>query len=193
MAEAKQLQAAKSRAAHGFALLEQGRLEEPAGQLAAAIEAQPDFAEAHYGLSWTMPARGDFERGLVENEWRTKCKSLAKAHGFLQPRWDGADLNGKAILLHQEQGLGDVIQYVRYVPLVAERGGCVFLGCNPDLARLIQYTPGITMIVPSEDHLPPFDVHLSLHSLPHIFRTTLETIPATVPYVFPDPTAITRW
>ena len=193
MTSAGDIQIAATLASKGFDLLEIGRLTEATTSFTAAIAANPENPDAHFGLSWALLARGDYERGWKENEWRTKCKMLVKVHRFPKPLWDGSDLYGKTILLHQEQGLGDVIYFVRYAPMVAERGGRVLLGCHPHLGRLLQHTPGVAEIAPSETDLPPFDVHLSLHSLPRVFGTTSATIPAKVPYVFPDAAILQRW
>ena len=77
--------------------------------------------------------------------------------------------------------------------MVADRGGRVLLGCDLPLGNLLKNTPGVAGLASSASQLPPFDVELSLHSLPHVFHTTLQTIPADVPYVFPDAAAIERW
>jgi Tfp pilus assembly protein PilF len=178
----------------GFALLGVQQIDEAAAAFERAIAIDPNSSAGHYGLSWTLLARGDFDRGWREHEWRATCKTLpGNVRSFAQPRWDGSNLAGKTILLYQEQGLGDVLQYVRYAPMVAARGGRVILGCPEHLGTLLRATPGITDIAPSPNRLPPFDVHISLHSLPQIFATTLETIPANGPYVFPDSAAVERW
>src|SRR5687767_2557029 len=99
----------------GFALLGIQHVPEAAAAFQSAIDLDPNFSAAHYGLSWTQLLQGDFARGWVEHEWRAQVKTLpGNVRDFKQPRWDGSDLNGRTILLYQEQGLGDVIQYVRY-------------------------------------------------------------------------------
>src|SRR5207244_3004857 len=99
-----------------------------------------------------------------------------------QPRWDGSNFAGKTLVLHTEQGFGDTLQFIRYAPLVAGRGGRVILDCPAELHHLLQRVPGISEAVTAPP-LPQFDLHLPLLSLPLIFATRLETIPATVPYV----------
>ncbi len=177
----------------GFTLLEQRRIADAASIFQNVIDQCPDCADAHFGLGWTLLVTGNFERGWEENHWRLKVASLSKPRGFDRATWDGSPLDGRTILLHKEQGSGDVIQFIRYAPLVAQRGGRVLLGCDPTLGNLLKSTPGVAALAPSADKLPAFDVELSLHSLPRTFRTTLATIPANVPYVFPDRVAVERW
>ena len=128
---------------------------------------------------------GDFERGWPEYEWRLKVSQYA-IPSFRQPLWDGSPLDGRTILLHADHGLGDAIQFVRYVPLVRQRGGRVILQCCRPLARLLASSPGIDRVVVLGEDVPDTDVYAPLMSLPRIFGTTLETIPADVPYLFPD-------
>ena len=90
---------------------------------------------------------------------------------------DGQPLEGRTILLHAEQGLGDTLQFVRYAPLVQQRGGRVLLECQTSLLRIFERTPGIDGFVDPQPPLPAFDLHLPLLSLPRVFATRLETIP----------------
>ena len=112
---------------------------------------------------------------------------------FPQPRWDGGPLGGKTILLHAEQGLGDTLQFIRYAPLVKRRGGTVVVACQRPLIPLLQGCPGIDRLAAQGDPLPPFDVHAPLLSLPLLFGTDLESIPADVPYLRADPALIEHW
>ncbi len=99
----------------------------------------------------------------------------------------------KTILLHAEQGLGDTIQFIRYGALVKKHGGTVLFECPVELVRLIERCPGIDQVLPQGQSLPPFDVQASLLSLPRILKTTLETVPASVPYIYADPVLTERW
>ena len=130
---------------------------------------------------------GDFERGWAEYEWRWKTKEQSfQRRSFSQPLWDGQALAGRTILLHAEQGLGDTIQFVRYVPLVKERGGRVVVECQPPLLPLLADCPGIDEIVAKGNPLPAFEVQAPLLSLPGILGTTVDSIPAHVPYLRVD-------
>ena len=125
---------------------------------------------------------GDFESGWREYEWRWQCKEF-NPPPLHQPRWDGSALEGRTILLFGEQGLGDMLQFVRYAPLVARRGGRVRLYCAAALIDLLAGCEGVTRAIPEGSPIPPFDVQAPLMSLPAIFETTLATVPAEVPYV----------
>jgi hypothetical protein len=112
---------------------------------------------------------------------------------FPQPLWNGSPLPGRTILLHIEQGLGDTLQFIRYAQQVKNLGGTVLFACPESLAGLLGKVQGIDAIVLPDDLLPAFDVHAPLMSLPHLLGTTLETIPAEVPYFTADPQAVARW
>lgn len=123
-------------------------------------------------------------RGFTEYESRWQ-KEDNPARPFSQPLWDGSSLEGKTILLHGEQGLGDQIQFIRYVPLVAQYQGRIVVECSPPLVRLFTSVAGIYQLIARGEDLPTFDVHAPLMSLPRILGTTLETVPAQIPYLYP--------
>ena len=100
---------------------------------------------------------------------------------------------GRTILLHAEQGFGDIIQFIRYLPMVVAKGGKVVLEIPDDLKPLIGRIDGVAAIVRRGDALPPFDVHCPLMSLPLAFGTTLDTIPAPVPYLHPPAERVSAW
>jgi hypothetical protein len=96
-------------------------------------------------------------------------------------------------LVHTEQGFGDTFQFVRYVPLLAERGARVILECQPAVARLMAGVEGVAAVVPRGQPLPDFDLHCPLMSLPLVFGTTLETVPANIPYIRPADELVQQW
>ena len=153
--------------------------------LEAAVARRPDFAEAHFELGMARLARGDFVGGWSEYEWRWKTAAFAaNGRSFTSPLWTGEqDLAGRTILLHAEQGLGDTLQFVRYVPLVAARGASVVLEVQPELLSLLSGFAGAACVIARGSKLPRFDLHCPLMSLPRAFRTTADTIPAAVPYI----------
>ena len=112
---------------------------------------------------------------------------------FHCPRWNGSPLEGKTILVHAEQGLGDTIQFVRYLAMMKSRGGQVLFECPPDLVGILAGIPEVDQIVAEGSPLPPYDLQVPLLSLPGIFQTTLDTIPAQVPYLHADPEKVSFW
>jgi hypothetical protein len=138
---------------------------------------------------------GDFGRGWEQYEARWDTTQLAAMkRNFPQPRWRGShDLAGKTILLHAEQGLGDTIQFCRYVPDVAERGGRVVLEVQRPLHALMRTLAGAAEVISRGDPLPAFDLHCPLLSLPLAFGTTLKTVPSATPYLRASSSAAADW
>jgi len=152
--------------------------------LAAAVRLAPQNAEARWEWGTTLLAAGDFERGWPEYEWRWRQPDFqTPIPGLAAPRWEGAELHGRRILLYAEQGYGDSLQFVRYVSLVAARGGRVVLVCAAPLRSLFETVPGVELVATNPAQIPPCEVQASLMSLPFIFKTTLATIPAGIPYL----------
>jgi tetratricopeptide (TPR) repeat protein len=170
-------------------------LGQPEGAMACynrALELRPDYRDARHNRALAWLLLGDYERGWPEYEWRWGSTGLP-ARKINRPEWDGGPLGGKTILLHAEQGLGDTIQFVRYAPLVKARGGKVVFVCQPPLLRLLAQCLGVDRIARQGDPLPPFDVHAPLLSLPRLFGTAAQSIPANVPYLQADPVLVDRW
>lgn len=175
----------------GNTLRAMGRLPEALTLHAKAVAAEPDTADFHLNRGLALLTAGDFAAGWDEYEWRWRqANNPPRDFG---PVWQGEDITGRTILLHAEQGLGDTLQFVRYVPLVAERGAHVILEVQPPLVRLLQRMPGRAHVVARGDALPPFDTHCPLLSLPRAFATRLDTIPSRLPYLHADPVAATAW
>jgi tetratricopeptide (TPR) repeat protein/glycosyltransferase involved in cell wall biosynthesis len=159
-----------------------------------ATELKPDYADAHFALAMTRLLLGDLEKGFQGYEWRWKGSEMASMKlDFVQPRWDGGPLNGQSIFLCAEQGMGDQMQFARFAPEIARRGGKVILECQPDIVRLLQRVEGVADVIARGAERPPFDVYAPLMSLAGIFGTTLETIPAQVPYLRADPVRAAAW
>ena len=176
----------------GNALKGLGRFDEALAAYRRAIELAPDHARSHWNQALTQLMLGDFAAGWAGYEWRWKTKDL-KPHRFTAPLWDGSALNGRTILLHCEQGLGDGIQFARYAPLVQQRGGRVVLACPAPLAVLFRTLDGVDQLITDGDAVPPHDVQAPLLSLPGLFGTDLASIPAAVPYLRPDPAKVAVW
>lgn len=170
------------------------RPEEAVAAYDQALALAPQHPEAHWNRALALLSMGVFREGWREYEWRWRRPDmLDQAREFLQPPWMGQPLDGETVLLHAEQGLGDSLQFIRYAPLVAARGGRVVIETHPELARLFARAAGIERIVLRGGPLPPFDFHAPLLSLPRLFGTTLETIPADIPYLTADPAARAGW
>ncbi|HEY8965726.1 MAG TPA: hypothetical protein VIM58_04735 [Candidatus Methylacidiphilales bacterium] len=130
---------------------------------------------------------GDFAGGFADYEARDYLGAYRRFDPARVPRWDGAPFPGKTLLLHAEQGFGDAIQFVRYARIAKERGGCVLLACPAPLERLFARVPGVDAVVPTAAlDRTAFDLEAPLLSLPRIAGTRLETVPASVPYLYLD-------
>ena len=157
-------------------------------------ELAPDCTEARTFLGHIHLLQGNFSLGWSEHEYRWSTPHfLRDRRKLLQPLWRGEPLEGSRILLHAEQGLGDTLQFVRYVPLVAARGGNVVLEVQPRLHRLLALTPGAGDVIRRGEAPPEVDWQCPLLSLPLAFATNANSIPAQIPYVHPDPAHVAAW
>jgi tetratricopeptide (TPR) repeat protein len=175
----------------GAALNEMGRVAEALVEYRRALALKPGATVARMNAAVAMLQLGDLERGLPEYEWRWKLRPEIKM--LPGPQWRGEELGGKTILLYGEQGMGDTIQFVRYAPLVASRGGKVLLQCHDELLRLLEGVPGVHKVYPATKPSPLYHVQCPLMSLPLAFGTRLETIPAPPDYLKADPALAQRW
>ncbi len=166
----------------GVAYYYRGQFEEADNCYQNALGLDPSYANAQLNHGFLLLLKGDLQTGFRHYEQRWTGQSLTPP-SFSQPQWDGSNLNGKTIFLCHEQGFGDTIQFIRYVPLVAERGGRVIVGCSAPLMRLLKTVPGIDQVILEGEPLPPFDCYALLLSLPYLLGTTLDTIPAAIPYL----------
>jgi tetratricopeptide (TPR) repeat protein len=179
---------------YAVALQRTGAIDKAQAGFERALDLAPDNADVHWYLADFLLLRGEYQRGWNEFEWRWRHERFMTPHWeFSQPMWNGEDIRGKTILIHPEQGFGDMLQFVRYVPMVAELGARVLLGSPPELAHLLAESIDVQGVYVSRAQLPEFDVHCPLLSLPRIFHTEVETIPARVPYLHADHQANRRW
>jgi tetratricopeptide (TPR) repeat protein len=178
----------------GTALLAQLRVPEAAGAAREGLRLHPQSADLHWLLSITAFLQGDLETGWRESEWRAHLPAFAKPPAESNgTRWQGESLEGRSIFLHGEQGFGDNIQFVRYVPLVAARAKQVYLLVPAQLEPLVAALAPNCVLLPQGARLPPVDFHCSLMSLPAFLGTTLDTIPAQIPYLHADPQRVRAW
>jgi len=174
----------------GFILTAQGRLAEAIAVLEAAIRSHPNNVHAHWNLATATLLAGDLRRGFAEFEWRKRHDRFR--HDFINlpgPVWDGGDPDGHAILIHAEQGLGDTVQFARYLATIVQRGGTPLLACEPSLVPLLRSIAGAE-VVSKYDPLPPYDAWIDQMSLPHVFGTTMDTIPFPAGYLSAEPALI---
>lgn len=176
----------------GNALLAQHHLDEAITAYREAIRLNTENADAHFNLSMALLLTGNFREGWEKFEWRWRTGRL-RSRPLAQPLWDGSNLHGHTILLHAEAGLGDTLQFIRYAPLVAGRGGRIIVECQPPLKRLLARMNKSIPVFARGEALPTFDVHCPLLSLPWLLNTTLETIPADIPYLTVDPDEVSVW
>lgn len=176
----------------GMTLARLGRWDEALGLYEQALAIRPDFAEAHRNRSFLWLAHGDYERGWPEHEWRLRCRNH-RGVPVPRPSWRGEDLEGRTILLHAEQGLGDVVQFIRFAGAVQRRGARVVVACPESLLRLVARCPGVDAVQEWYAPVPECDVHAPLMSLPAILGTTLVTLPDMSPYTSADAALVDRW
>jgi tetratricopeptide (TPR) repeat protein len=175
----------------GPALIEQGRLDEALSALERALALDPDLAEAHFNQSLVYLLRGDFTRGWEKYRWQWRKKAFRDK--FPQPLWDGGAIRERTVLLYADQGLGDTIQFTRFVPRVLERAKAVILQVQPGLCWLAEGIAKEVTIVSRDDHGLAFDCWAPLPSLPHILGIPSTGFAERTPYLAPPPDRIARW
>ncbi len=177
----------------GWVLFQLGRSKEAIDSFRRAIDLAPDLPEPHMCLAMTLLRLGQFEEGWAEYEWRWRSSAqqfARKTRG--EPLWDGQPLNGRSLLIESEQGIGDVLQFVRYVDLLYQQGEKVAFHCPTVLLPLLQTCTVFGHVVYSEEP-PQCDLRIALLSLPSVLGTTVETIPKNLPYLRVPPTRIAQW
>ena len=169
----------------GLTLLELLRFDDALADYETGLRLRPDDAEIQWQKAIALLLTGQYERGWQLYEWRWKKKKFTSPHrNFAQPLWLGdRPLQGKTILLYWEQGLGDTIQFCRYIALVAQLGARIVLEVRRPLLALLATLPGVERIYEYGDELPDFDYHCPLLSLPLAFKTRVDTIPFAGPYL----------
>jgi tetratricopeptide (TPR) repeat protein len=178
----------------GNSLLDLGRMNEALKAHEEAVERDPSHPGAVYNLALTRLRLGDWERGWLDYEARWRFREVHRwPRVFSQPRWRGEALDGRRVLLHAEQGLGDTIQFCRYATLVAARGGTAILQVQEPVVRLIgslaAVRAGLVETARLGAEAPEFDLECPLMSLPSVFATTMETVPWPGAYLGAEPGA----
>ncbi|WP_446742498.1 tetratricopeptide repeat protein [Silvibacterium acidisoli] len=170
----------------GNSLLAMGRLADARACYESGLKLDPASPGARYNLALAQLREGEFHEGWGNYESRWDFDELRmRRRDFSQPMWQGDPLAGRTILLHAEQGIGDTIQFARFVPAVAAMGGKVILETQPPLVKLLAGLEGVSAIFSRGQTLPPFDLHCPLMSLPYLLATGIATIPAASGYLAP--------
>lgn len=172
----------------GFSYYSQNNISLANHYLSKATKLDPSFNEAKWNYSLSLLKSGDYKKGWQYYESRLHQKvyqlsDMAKRYQSAKKWRYGENISGKTIILHSEQGFGDTLQFVRYATLVAKKGATVILDCQPALAALLANVEGVSQVITNHEALPVFDLYTPLMSLPLLFNTTVENIPAEIPYI----------
>jgi tetratricopeptide (TPR) repeat protein len=180
----------------GAALQNLARFAEAVAVYDQALALDPQRADAHYSAATALLSMGNFQRGLAEYEWRRSIVpgSASVVQPFREPIWLGeSHLRDKTLLIHAEQGMGDVVYAVRYVPRLAGQGARVVLQVHAALKPLLTGLEGAARVVARGEPLPAFDCQCPVMSLPYALKTELATIPAAVPYIHAPADRVSHW
>jgi len=178
----------------GNIVLALGQTEEAKRHFETALRLDPRNADAQYAYAGVLLADGAYIEGFRRYEWRWHTSHSAhvkRDHAFPQLQ-DLSDVSGKSILVHSDQGLGDCIQFSRYVPVLAERGARVYFAVPAPLLALMQESLGAYAQIFSNRDIPVPDYHCPVMSLPYAFGSTVDTIPSQ-PYLYADQARLARW
>lgn len=179
----------------GRALKAMNKLTEALQAYSHALAIEPKSATARFNQSIVQLLQGDLRKEVwLKYEYRWVVLNESPRRGFTQPLWQGTEsIAGKSILVYAEQGLGDTLQFVRYVPLLAAMGAAVHVEVQPALKALLAPLAGAASVIGRGEPLPHFDLHCPLMTLPFALDTRLETIPATTPYVSAPAERVATW
>lgn len=176
-------------------LAEFHRFDEALADYDRALAIRPDFADVKFGKGQLLVQQGNYSEGwpLVEYRWQQAGRQQAAAE-FDTPPWLGeTDLAGKTIFVHAEQGLGDTIQFCRYVPLLAQRGARVIVRAQSPVIDLLSSLDGVAQLLRPGDKIPEWDFHCPMMSLPLAFGTLIDSVPDHGPYLSVGSDLVSHW
>ena len=176
----------------GFTLVELTRYHEAIEAFRKSLALKPDSLDTRLSLATALLAVGNYEEGWPEYEWRWE-RPEKKSLPMPCPRWSGQPIDGKTILLFSEGAYGDCFQFIRYAQEVKKLGATVILQAAQELKPLLSRCPYLDQIISKGETLPHLDYYTSLLSLPSIFKTTITTVPTTIPYLYADPDLVEEW
>jgi len=183
----------------GVLALESGDAQGALDWFTRALEADPCHVNGRWNRGNLLLMLGRYAEGWADYEYRFHVGGRNASHVPSARRaclWDGSDFRGRTLLVWSEQGLGDTLQFVRYLPMVKARGGTVLFECQEELVSLLSAFPGVDSVIASDgatgaaawrSQAVPYDLAVPLLSLPRVFGTTAESVPGGVPYVHADP------
>jgi len=176
-----------------YTLKKLGRLKDAMPYYHKTLQIRPDHADAHFSYGLALLLTGNWHKGWEEYEWRWTRQGRSTFPSFNKPMWNGSDLHGKVIYLRAEQGLGDTFQFIRYVKIAKEMGGTTIVAVQPPLMQYMKSCPYIDVLIAYNENPPPFDVYAAFVSCPMILKTTLENVPADIPYLHADEDLVNYW
>jgi len=178
---------------YGASLLELGKIDEAIKEYDEVLKINSENATAHFNKAVALLLSGNFDEGWKEYEWRFKKGNLKKPD-FVKPEWNGENLNGKTILVHDEQGIGDSIQFIRFLKLLKEQNAKVIFKCRKELVNLYKNFEAVDEFVELTNYVESnFDFEISLLSLPKIFKTNISNIPSPEKYLTVDKSILEKW
>jgi tetratricopeptide (TPR) repeat protein len=177
----------------GGAYRDAGRFSEADDSYERALVLDPEHAIAHFSRSLLALLRGDFEAGWDGFEWRNRAKGFMPSADYDASQWHGGDIENKSIYVHAEQGLGDVLQFIRYIPALSLRCERVVLSVPETLRRTVSRIEEHADIISCNEPIPKCDVHSPLLSLPHAFKTREISIPSAGQYLWAESALIEKW
>jgi tetratricopeptide (TPR) repeat protein len=184
---------AKGHANLAVALRVIGALDEALTASHRAVALDPVDPLIRFNHAHALLMNGHLASGFEELRWGKTCRDASERYpSFAEPEWQGEAFAGCTLLLYADAGFGDTLQFLRYLPMVAEKGGSIVLQVQPPLVPLLSAQANVT-VVPRGEPLPRFDLHCPLIDLPRVFGTTLDTIPAAIPYLQPDSVKLSQW
>ena len=166
----------------GFTLMRLGRSGEAEALLQESLRLDPGMAKARWNLAYLRLLQGRYREAWPDFSARLDVpQGMDNQRGFQEPAWDGAPFPGKTLLVWVEQGLGDTLQFARYLPMARALGGRVLFQTYACLKGLLESVPGADQVLTENDELPPFDLHAPLLDLPALFGSTPEDLPPPAP------------
>jgi tetratricopeptide (TPR) repeat protein len=177
----------------GLVLQNLMRVHEALAEYDKALAIVPNLEDARFNRSLCLLLVGDYKQAWHEHEWRWKRSTYPRPNLPGIPWLGKEDIKGRAILIHGEQGLGDMLQFCRYVSMVKAMGATVILAVEKALGRLLQNLEGVDVLITNGDPFPPFDYYISILSLPLALGTdSIDKIP-NEPYLKVDPAQVAYW